>query len=100
MRSCDYTTLTPTLSLPGRGRKRGALCKGEGTCLLHCRNNFQPRPHGSSGIVFMGARIAKVDQQPIAEILGKVALMPLNYLGAGLLILLHDLAQVFRIKLG
>jgi hypothetical protein len=39
----------------------------------------------------MGSGIAKVDENPIAEILGKVALMPPNHLSTGLLILLHDL---------
>ena len=47
----------------------------------------------------MGGGIAKVDQQPIAQILRKVALMPLNHLGTGLLILLHDRPVVFGIKL-
>jgi hypothetical protein len=40
----------------------------------------------------MGGGIAEVDENPIAEILRDVALMSLNHLGTGLLILSHDLA--------
>jgi hypothetical protein len=43
--------------------------------------------------------IAEVNEEPIAEILGQVALMALNHLRTGLLILLHDRTIVFGIEL-
>jgi hypothetical protein len=39
--------------------------------------------HGASGIVFMGGGVAKVDQQPIAEVLGDMALIVLDDRGRG-----------------
>src|SRR3989442_15039537 len=43
--------------------------------------------------------VAEVDQQTIAEILRDMAFKAGNYLGAGLLIGAHHLAQVFGIEL-
>src|SRR3989442_353971 len=47
----------------------------------------------------MRLRIAKIDQQPIPEILRNVAAVALDHLRAGGLIGADDLPQVFRIKL-
>jgi hypothetical protein len=51
------------------------------------------------GIVFVGLRIAKIDQQAITKILGDGSVKVLDDCGAGSLISPHDLAQVFRIEL-
>ena len=60
-----------------------------------------PRPgvHRAPGIVFMGRGVAKIDQQPIAEVLGNMALVALDDLGRGLLVGAHHGAQVFRVEL-
>jgi hypothetical protein len=47
----------------------------------------------------MRCRIAKIDQQPIAEVLGDMALIVLDDLGCGLLVGTHHGAQVLRIEL-
>ncbi len=47
----------------------------------------------------MRTGIAKVYENAITEILRDVAVVALNHLRTSLLILLHDVAQVFRIKL-
>ena len=47
----------------------------------------------------MGGGIAKIDQQPIAEVLGDMALVGLDNLGSGLLVGAHDRTQVFRVEL-
>jgi hypothetical protein len=59
----------------------------------------QPHPDGALRIVFMGLRIAKVDQQSIAEILGNMPVKAGDHLGAGLVIGLDHLTVVFRIEL-
>ena len=55
--------------------------------------------HRAPGIVFMGCGVAKIDQQPIAEILGDMALVGLDDLGRGLLVGAHHGAQVFGVEL-
>src|SRR4029453_12361879 len=67
---------------------------------LECLHNRQPRAYCPACIIFMGSRIAKVDQQSIPQILREVAVMSLDHLSAGLLILLHDRPVVLGIELG
>ena len=55
--------------------------------------------HGTPGIVFVSRRVAKIDQQPIAEILGNMPLVACDDLGRGLLIGAHYGAQVFGVEL-
>jgi hypothetical protein len=50
-------------------------------------------------IVFVGSWKTEVDEQPVAEILRNVSVIPTDDLGAGLLIGAHDLAKVFRVEL-
>ena len=50
-------------------------------------------------VVFVRLGIAKIDEQPIAEILGDMPLKAGDHLGADLLIGPHHLAQVFRVEL-
>jgi hypothetical protein len=42
-----------------------------------------PRPHRPLGVILVRLRVAEVDQQPIAEILGDVACVGLDHLGRG-----------------
>jgi len=62
-------------------------------------DNFQARPYGPLGVIFMGRGIAEVHQQSIAQVLGNVTLIALAYCGTGLLIGLYHLSQIFRVKL-
>ena len=62
-------------------------------------DNPQAGMHRTSGIVFMGRGIAKIDQQPIAEVLGDVAFVGLDDLGRGLLVGADHGAQVFGVEL-
>ena len=62
-------------------------------------DNAQAGVHRTPGIVFMGRGVAKIDQQPIAEVLGDMALIVLDDLGRGLLVGAHHGAQVFRVEL-
>ena len=62
-------------------------------------DDLQPCPHRPLHIIFVGHWIAKVDQQPIAQILRNMPLKTANHLGAHLLIGAHHLAQLFGIKL-
>ena len=54
---------------------------------------------GPLGIVFMRLRIAKIDEQPIAQILGNIPGKALGHGGTGGLIGAHHLAVVFWVEL-
>ena len=73
----------------------GELCV-EG---LHGRHHAKTRPHSPLGAVFMRLGIAKVDQQPIAEVLRNVPLQGLDHRGTRRLVGADDLAQVFGVEL-
>src|SRR5438874_577457 len=60
--------------------------------------NAQSGTYGSRRIVFMRLRIAKVDQQAIAEILRNSALEVLDDLRAGCLVGPYDLAVVLEVE--
>ena len=59
----------------------------------------QASVHGAPGIVFMGRGVAKIDEEPIAEILGDVARVGLDDLGSGFLVGVDHGAQVFGVEL-
>jgi len=65
----------------------------------HSRDHTQPGAYSTRRVVFVGVWIAKVDQEPIAQILRDRALEALDHLGTGLLIGTYDLTQVFRVEL-
>jgi hypothetical protein len=65
----------------------------------HGLENAQAAPHRPLGIVFVRLRIAKVDQQPVAQILRDVPLKSGDHLGTGRLIGPHHLAPVFGVEL-
>ena len=65
----------------------------------HGLDQAQAGAHGPLGIVFMGLRIAKVHQQPVAEILRNIPVKALDHRGAGLLIRPHHIVPVFRVEL-
>jgi hypothetical protein len=71
------------------------------TCIQHAEGFDHPETgtHGAVGIVFVRPGIAKIHQQPIAEILGDMAIKVLDDLRTGGVIGLDDLAQVFRVEL-
>jgi hypothetical protein len=59
----------------------------------------QPSPHRPLGVIFVRQGVAEVDQEPIAEVLGDMPLEAGDHFGAGGLIGLHHLAQLFRVEL-
>src|ERR1051326_6590437 len=65
----------------------------------HGVEDAQTGTHGPLGIIFMRLRIAKVDQQAIAQILGNIPVKTLEHLDTGRLIGQHDLTEVFRVEL-
>jgi len=65
----------------------------------HGLDNPQSHQHRPLRIVFVGPRIAKVDQEPIPQILGNVPVQALDDLGTGRLIGPQHLAQIFGVKL-
>jgi hypothetical protein len=66
---------------------------------VHRLEDAQSGPHGPLRIILMRPGIAKIDQQPIAEILRNIPVIALNHRGAGLLIGPHHVAPLFRIQL-
>jgi hypothetical protein len=46
----------------------------------------------------MGHRIAKIHQYAITEVLGQIAVKPVNHLGTGLMVGTHHLPQVFWVQ--
>src|SRR6266446_5186029 len=60
----------------------------------------QASPHGSLRVIFMGLGIAKVDQEPIPEELGKVSCIALDDVSAHLLIRMDHVPIVFGVELG
>ena len=59
----------------------------------------QACPASPLSVVFVRLGIAKVHQQPIAQILRNISVKVLDHRGAGLLVRLHHVAPVFRIEL-
>ena len=58
----------------------------------------QASPHSSVGVVLVRLRRAKVDQEPIPQVLRDVATVALDHLIARHLVGTHDLAQVFGVQ--
>ena len=81
------------------GQAHALVLRQAGIERSHGLENAQAGAHGPLGVVFMRLRIAKVDQQAIAEILGDMAVKALDHLGTGRLVGAHDLAQVFWVEL-
>ena len=75
------------------------LCRQTGIQGGDGLDNAQAGVHGAPGLVFMGRGVAKIDQQPIAEILGDMTRVVLDDLGRGLLVGAHHGAQVFGVEL-
>jgi hypothetical protein len=67
--------------------------------LSHGLHHPQPGPHRPLGVIFVRQGVAKVDEQPIAEILGDMPLITGDDLGTGVLIGPHHLAPVFGVEL-
>ena len=66
--------------------------------LPHRLQHRQARVDRPPGVVLVRLGIAKVDQEPIPEVLRDIAVKALDYRGASLLVCSHHLAPVFRIK--
>src|SRR5204863_7358533 len=55
--------------------------------------------HSSMGVIFMGAGIAKIHEQPIPEQLGDMSIVALDNVGTHPLIGTHHVTPVFRVEL-
>jgi hypothetical protein len=75
------------------------LCRQTGIQGGNGLDNAQTGVHRTPGVVFMGHRVAKIDQQPIAEVLGDMPRVGLDDLRRGLLVGTDHGAQVFRVEL-
>jgi hypothetical protein len=81
-------------------RQAHPLClRQAGIELAQGLDHPQPGPHCALRVIFVCLRIAKIDQQPIAEVLCDVPLIARDHPGTGRLIGLHDLTEVFRVEL-
>ena len=81
---------------PGRNADTG-LQGRVGLQATYCRDQLQPRPHRSLGVVLVRLRIAEVDQDAVAHVLRYEAAEATHGLGDALLIGRNDLAEVFRV---
>ena len=63
-------------------------------------NDFEPRPHGSLGIVFVRAGVAEIGQYPVTPEIAEEAVVGLHDAGAGGVIGIHHSTHVFRIESG
>ena len=61
-------------------------------------DNLQPGAYRPLGVILVCRRPAKIDHQPIAQILGDMARVAPDHHPASLLVGLHQAAQVLRIK--
>jgi hypothetical protein len=66
--------------------------------LLHGIHNAQPHAHDPLGVVFVGQRISKVDQQPIAKVLCEIPIVSSDHISANRLVCAHYLTQFFRVE--
>jgi hypothetical protein len=62
-------------------------------------DHAQAGVHGAPSVVFMRRGVAKIDQQPVAEVLRDVAFVTLDDRGRGFLVGADHRAQVFGVKL-
>jgi len=58
----------------------------------------QSGPDGALGIVLMGSRVAEIDQDSVAYVLGDKPVEPRDDLGGGVVICAGDLAQILGIE--
>ena len=66
----------------------------------HGLHHAEGGAHGALAIVLVRLRVAEVDEQAVAEVLGDVPLEALDHLGAHALVCAYHLAQFLRIQAG
>ena len=91
------TTTRPVWMPTRSARRRPCALRQTRIQRSHRLQEAQPGPHRPQGIVFMGLRPAKIDEEPIAKPLRNIAVEVVDHLCAGLLVGAHDLAPVFGI---
>jgi hypothetical protein len=64
------------------------------------QRDLVPGPDRALGVVLVGLRVAEVDQQPVAQVLGHVPLVAVHHCGGCLLVAAHHLAPVLGIHPG
>jgi hypothetical protein len=66
----------------------------------HGIEDTQARAYRSMSIIFMGLRIAEIDQETITKVLGNIAIIALDDVGTHPLIPADHVPVVFGIELG
>ena len=66
----------------------------------HRRDQLQPRPYRPLGVVLMGLRIAKIDEDAVAQVLRHEPAEAAHDLSDAFVIGRNDLAQVLRVHAG
>src|SRR5262245_38269007 len=84
---------------PAHGQMHSPLLSQASIELSQGLDDTQPSPHRSLRVIFVRQRVAEVDEQAVAEVLGNIPLIAGDHLGTGLLIGAYHLAQVFGIEL-
>src|SRR5215467_2314108 len=70
-----------------------------GIQVFHRSENSQTSPYCSLGVIFMGLRIAEIDEQTIPKELGDMPIVALNNFRTHLLICPYHVTPVFRVEL-
>ena len=89
----------PGMDPQAHGELHPPLLPQAGIELAHGLDHAQPGAHGPLGVIFVRQRVAKVDQQAIAEVLRDMPLKAGDHLRTRVLIGPHHLAQLFRVEL-
>ena len=93
------TTTSPVWMPIRTARRTPCVLHQAGIQRPHGLQDAQAGAHGTLRVIFMRLRIAKVDEQAIAQILRNMPVKALDDLGTGGLVGAHDLAQVFGVEL-
>ena len=67
---------------------------------VHRSEDTKASAYSPLHIIFMGLRIAKIDEEAVTEILGDMPVKALDHRCARGLVGAHDLPQVFGVELG
>jgi hypothetical protein len=68
--------------------------------LRHRIHDIETRPHRTLGLVFMGARVAEIDEDAVAHILGDKAVVAPDHGTVAALIRTDHIAQIFGVHPG
>ena len=93
------TTTNPVWIPHPQGQAHPPLLRQGAVQRVHRLDNAQAGPDRPLGLIVMGLRVTKVDEQPVAQMLRDLAPKALDHLRTGGLVGLEHRQQVFRIEL-